>query len=538
MNPYLLLGFVVGYFLILLLVAYITSKNSSNESFFSGNKNSNWMLVAFGMIGTSLSGVTFVSVPGGVGSGGFNYFQIVIGYFIGYLVIAYVLLPLYYKMNLTSIYTYLENRFGMSAHKTGSSFFILSRTLGATARLYLVVNILQIFIFNEIGIPFWVTAFVILLMILLYTFEGGVKTIVYTDTLQTSGMLIGLVVSIICLMQAMDLSLGATLTKFSNTLLNPAKPDGPNLFSIFDFDVNNKSFFLKQILGGAVITIAMTGLDQEMMQKNISVNKLKDSQKNMMTFSTVLIVVNFLFLLLGGLLYLYSKQNNIIVCTPDQLFPTIALKSTFGTAMGIIFIIALISALFPSVDGAITALTSSYCIDIAAINKKNHLDEKGKKKFRLSVHLTFAVIFFLLVLIFKWIDDPLIIDFILKIAGFTYGPLLGLFAFGILTKRKVNAYWIATVCIGAVMLTFYLDFYNDPQWYQDKFKLNGTFIENLKVKSTEMFGGKLIVKDYAISCTEKIKQLRIVGGYKIGVELLLINGIFTFLGLFGISQKK
>ena len=538
MNPYLLLGFVVGYFLILLLVAYITSKNSSNESFFSGNKNSNWMLVAFGMIGTSLSGVTFVSVPGGVGSGGFNYFQIVIGYFIGYLVIAYVLLPLYYKMNLTSIYTYLENRFGMSAHKTGSSFFILSRTLGATARLYLVVNILQIFIFNEIGIPFWVTAFVILLMILLYTFEGGVKTIVYTDTLQTSGMLIGLVVSIICLMQAMDLSLGATLTKFSNTLLNPAKPDGPNLFSIFDFDVNNKSFFLKQILGGAVITIAMTGLDQEMMQKNISVNKLKDSQKNMMTFSTVLIVVNFLFLLLGGLLYLYSKQNNIIVCTPDQLFPTIALKSTFGTAMGIIFIIALISALFPSVDGAITALTSSYCIDIAAINKKNHLDEKGKKKFRLSVHLTFAVIFFLLVLIFKWIDDPLIIDFILKIAGFTYGPLLGLFAFGILTKRKVNAYWIATVCIGAVMLTFYLDFYNDPQWYQDKFKLNGTFIKNLKVKSTEMFGGKLIVKDYAISCTEKIKQLRIVGGYKIGVELLLINGIFTFLGLFGISQKK
>ncbi len=528
MDSTLLLGFVIGYFLILLIVAYITSKNSSNEAFFSGNKNSNWMLVAFGMIGTSLSGVTFVSVPGGVGSGAFNYFQIVLGYFIGYIVIAYILLPLYYKMNLTSIYKYLENRFGMSAHKTGASFFILSRTLGATARLYLVVNILQIFILDAMGVPFWASAFVILLMILLYTFEGGVKTIVYTDTLQTSGMLIGLVISIIAIMNSLNLNIGETFNQLRSNKLT----------QVFNFDWQSKGFFLKQIIGGAVITIAMTGLDQEMMQKNISVNKLKDSQKNMMSFGSVLILVNFLFLLLGGLLFLYAQKNSISVCTPDQLFPTIALKSTLGTALGIIFIIALISALFPSVDGAITALTSSYCIDIANIEKKNHLDEKGKKKFRLGVHLTFAVIFFFLVLIFKWIDDPLIIDFILKIAGFTYGPLLGLFAFGILTKRKVNAYWIATVCIAAVMLTLYVDMYNDPQWYQDKFKLSGSFIENLKIASQKMFGGKLEMKDIKVNCVPAGQQLKLIGGYKIGVELLLINGLFTYLGLHFISRKK
>lgn len=537
MSPYLSLGFVIGYFLILLVVAYITSKGSNNESFFSGNKNSNWMLVAFGMIGTSLSGVTFVSVPGGVGSSAFYYFQVVIGYFIGYVVIAYILLPLYYKMNVTSIYKYLESRFGMSAHKTGASFFILSRTLGATARLYLVVNILQVFIFNAIGIPFWVTAFVILLMILLYTFEGGVKTIVYTDTLQTSGMLLGLIISIVVIMNALHLDLSGMFNVFADTPLNPKKPEGPNLASIFDMDVNSKSYFLKHIIGGAVITIAMTGLDQEMMQKNISVKRLKDSQKNMMSFGTVLIVVNLLFLILGGLLYLYAKKNNISVCTPDQLFPTIALQSTFGAAIGIIFIIALISALFPSVDGAITALTSSFCIDIAAINNKNYLDEKGKKKFRLSVHLSFAVIFFILVLIFKWIDDPLIIDFILKIAGFTYGPLLGLFAFGILTKRSVNAYWIATVCIAALMLTLYVDMYNDPQWYQDKFKLSGSFIENLKIKSQEFFGGKFEMKDIA-KCNNPGQILKLTGGYKIGFELMLINGIFTFIGLWIISKKK
>jgi Na+/proline symporter len=516
MSSWLLLGFVAAYFILLLAVAWYTSRNASNEAFFSGNKNSNWMLVAFGMIGTSLSGVTFVSVPGGVGNGSaFNYMQIVIGYFIGYIVIAYVLLPLYYKMNLTSIYKYLENRFGMSAHKTGAWFFILSRTLGATARLYLVVNILDIFIFQKMHIPFWLTAFIILAMILLYTFEGGVKTIVYTDTLQTSGMLIGLVISIIAIMKNLNLDLSATMSQLRSN----------NLSDIFNFNPQSSGFFLKQILGGAVITITMTGMDQEMMQKNISVNKLKDSQKNMMTFSTILIFVNLLFLLLGGLLFLYAKQNGITV-KGDDLFPTIALSKGFPPAIGIIFILALISALFPSVDGAITALTSSYCIDVSNINGKTHLDEKGKKKYRLAVHLTFAVIFFILVLIFKWINEKSIIDFILKIAGFTYGPLLGLFAFGILTKRTLNAKWIPAICIAAVLVTLCLDMYNNPQWYQDKFKLAGTAIESLKSKSIAAFGG-------TIANTGKL-----VGGYKIGVELLLINGLITFLGLLAISKKK
>ncbi|MBU3713763.1 MAG: sodium:solute symporter, partial [Ferruginibacter sp.] len=357
MTPVILFSFVIGYFLLLLAVAWYTSRGSNNQSFFIGNKKSNWMLVAFGMIGTSLSGVTFVSVPGGVGKGNFFYFQIVIGYLLGYLTIAFVLLPLYYRMNLTSIYTYLEKRFGVNAHKVGASFFILSRTVGATARLYLVINILQIFILNKLGIPFIATAFVILLMILLYTFEGGVKTIIYTDTLQTTGMLVGLVVCIIVIIKALG-------TDFSGAL---SMLNEKGYTSVFNTDVRSNSFFLKHIIGGMFIAIAMTGLDQEMMQKNISVNSLRDSQKNMMSFTAVLLVVNYLFLFLGGILYLYAYKNGI-KAEPDDLFPTLALSDAFSGTIGVLFIIALISALFPSVDGAITSLTSSYCIDILGLN--------------------------------------------------------------------------------------------------------------------------------------------------------------------------
>src|SRR6188508_2555137 len=292
MSSALLFTFVIGYFVLLLAVAWFTSRNSNNESFFIGNRNSNWMLVAFGMIGTSLSGVTFVSVPGGVGSANFYYFQVVIGYLFGYLVIAYVLLPLYYKMNLTSIYTYLEKRFGVNAHKAGAFFFILSRTVGATARLYLVVIVLQLFILDKMGVPFIVTVLVILIMILLYTFEGGVKTIIYTDTLQTSGMLIGLVVCIIVIIKTLGTDFSGVLDLMSDK----------GYTQIFNTDVKSGSYFMKHILGGMFIAIAMTGLDQEMMQKNISVKTLKDSQKNIMTFSAVLLLVNFLFLVLGGVL--------------------------------------------------------------------------------------------------------------------------------------------------------------------------------------------------------------------------------------------
>ncbi|MBK7376514.1 MAG: sodium:solute symporter [Ferruginibacter sp.] len=498
MSPLLLFSFVIGYFILLLGVAYVTSRNSNNESFFIGNRSSNWMLVAFGMIGTSLSGVTFVSVPGGVGGGNFYYFQIVLGYLLGYMVIAFVLIPLYYRMNLTSIYTYLERRFGINAHKAGAFFFILSRVVGATARLYLVISILQIFIFDKLGIPFELTAFVILVLILLYTFEGGVKTIIYTDTLQTTGMLLGLVVCIIVIIRAMGLDFGSTLS-----LLNEK-----GYTKIFNTDVKAGSFFLKHIIGGMFIAIAMTGLDQEMMQKNISVKTIKDSQKNIMSFTAVLMVVNFLFLFLGGILYLYAGTNNINVA-PDDLFPTIALSDAFSGSIGIIFIIALISALFPSVDGAITSLTSCFCIDILGINKTEGT-EKEKKRTRLKVHFTFAVVFFLMVLIFKAVNDKLIIDFILKFAGITYGPLLGLFSFGILTKRQLNDKLIWTVCIIAPLMALGLDMLSSPEWYEKKLHVS----LGLRAISENLFSG-----------------------YKIGNELILINGIFTFIGLWLISRK-
>jgi Na+/proline symporter len=504
MSPFILLSFVIGYFLLLLGVAWYTSRNSDNDSFFNGNKNSNWMLVAFGMIGTSLSGVTFVSVPGGVGKDFFNYFQIVIGYFFGYLVVAFVLLPLYYKMNLTSIYTYLEKRIGVSAHKAGAFFFILSRTVGATARLYLVVNILQIFIFDNLfaegsGIPFWITTFIILLMILLYTFEGGVKTIIYTDTLQTSGMLIGLVACIYFISQALNTDFSGVFTMMKEK----------NYTQVFNFDALSGGNFFKQFLGGMFITITMTGLDQEMMQKNISVKTLGSSQKNMLTLSIVLIAVNFLFLFLGGVLHVYANANGI-TASGDDLFPTIALSSTFAASIGIVFIIALISALFPSVDGAITSLTSCFCIDILNFNKLN-ITEAEKKKKRLMVHLSFAVVFFLLVLIFKAINDKSIIQFILKFAGITYGPLLGLFAFGILTKKVINPKLVWPVCIAGPVLTLILDLLCNPTYYESKLHV------------------KLGLDKISAS---------IFGGYKIGPELILINGAITFFGLLILSKKS
>ncbi|MCY7291728.1 MAG: sodium:solute symporter [Ferruginibacter sp.] len=498
MSPYLLLSFVVGYFILLLIVAWYTSRNSNNESFFIGNKNSNWMLVAFGMIGTSLYGVTFVSVPGGVAAGNFYYFQIVLGYLLGYIVIAFVLIPLYYKMNLTSIYTYLEKRFGVNAHKAGAFFFILSRVVGATARLYLVISILQIFIFDKLHIPFALTALVILALILLYTFEGGVKTIIYTDTLQTTGMLLGLVVCIIVIVKAMGTDFSGALT-----LMNEK-----GYTKIFNTDVKAGSFFMKHIIGGMFIAIAMTGLDQEMMQKNISVKTIRDSQKNIMTFSLVLVVVNFLFLFLGGILYLYAGANNITTA-PDDLFPTIALSDAFSGTIGIIFIIALISALFPSVDGAITSLTSCFCIDILGL-KKSQDSEKEKKRTRLKVHFSFAVVFFVMVLIFKAVNDKLIIDFILKFAGITYGPLLGLFSFGILTKKYLNDKFIWAVCIIAPFLALGLDVLSSPEWYEKKLHIS----LGLKSISENLYNG-----------------------YKIGNELILLNGFLTFLGLLMISKK-
>jgi SSS family transporter len=499
MSPLLLFSFVIGYFLLLLGVAWRTSRHSNNDSFFIGNRSSNWMLVAFGMIGTSLSGVTFVSVPGTVGDfagnihKGFAYFQVVIGYFLGYLVVAYVLLPLYYRLHLTSIYNYLRTRFGKVAYRTGALFFIISRTVGATARLYLVINVLHFFILKDMGVPFWVTTFAILLMILLYTLEGGVKTIVYTDTLQTSFMLIGLIVCIVYMLQHMNLSFGGAMQAL----------DEKGFTGIFNWDLDSKGFFLKQIVGGMFITIAMTGLDQEMMQKNISVKNLKDSQKNMVTFSLVLVLVNFLFLLLGGLLYLFvlhnggSYQGNQLLLNGhnaigDDLFPTLALHA-MPKAVSILFIIGLISALFPSADGALTALTSSFCIDILGIRERAGLSEQQKKKTRMVVHGTFAVVFLLCILVFKWIDNKSVIGVILELAGYTYGPLLGLFSFGIFTRRQLpDRINITVICLLAPVLCYFLSKFS-VEW---------------------------------------------LGGFQIGIELLVINGILTFLGLWLVSRRE
>ncbi len=481
MQPQLLFSLVIFYFLVLLAVAWYTSRNSNNDSFFIGNRKSNWMLVAFGMIGTSLSGVTFVSVPGTVGTNDFGYFQVVLGYFIGYFIVAYILLPLYYKLNLTSIYHYLQQRFGLVAYKTGALFFIISRVLGATARLYLVINVLQIFILNNLHVPFWLTTFVILLMILLYTFEGGVKTIVFTDTLQTTFMLAGLIVCIVYIMNNMHFSFNEAMKALS----------AKDYTKVINTDVNSAGFWLKQILGGAFITVGMTGLDQEMMQKNISVRNLKDSQKNMITFSTIMVLVNFLFLFLGGLLYLFAQSKNITI-KGDDLFPAIALNY-LPAYVSLIFTIGLISALFPSADGALTALTSSFCIDILGLKRNETLNEHQKKKTRMKVHFAFAIIFFVCVIIFKLVNDKSIINIILKIAGYTYGPLLGLFAFGILTKRMIKQnYLIIIVCIAAPLICYIISD-NAANWF---------------------------------------------GGFQIGIELLILNGLLTFIGLWLISKRN
>ena len=382
MNSSLLLIIILSYFALLLGIAFYTSRHSNNESFFIGNRSSKWWVVAFGMIGTSLSGMTFISVPGTVGNIGFDYFQVVIGYFLGYFAVAFILLPLYYKLHVTSIYSYLDQRLGNTSYKTGALFFILSRTLGATLRLYLVIKVLEKFVLVDMGIPFEYTAVLILALILLYTYRGGVKTIVWTDTLQTTFMLLALLVCISYIMNALNFDpAGAwqAMTSKGYTKLIGTDPLAGN-------------FFLKQILGGAFITIAMTGLDQEMMQKNISVTNLRDSQKNMMALSFLQMVVVFIFLMLGGLLALYASANGLNVAG-DDLFPTIAVKSGLPFFITVCFMVGLISALFPSADGALTALTSSFCIDILGMKRRSDWSEEKKKRVRLIVHNIFAIVF-------------------------------------------------------------------------------------------------------------------------------------------------
>jgi len=483
MRPALLLAFILGYFALLLAVAWWRSRAADNQSFFIGNRNSHWMLVAFGMIGTSLSGVTFISVPGAVGSTAFSYFQIALGQFAGYLVIAYVLLPLYYRLELTSIYRYLGRRFGVSAHRTGAGIFIVSRTLGATARLYLVVRVLQDTVLAALGLPFWFSALVILLMILLYTYEGGVRTIVWTDTLQTIGMLAGLVICTGFLLRALDLSAWQAWQGL--------RAEG--LARVFHTEPESRFFVAKQVLAGAAIAIAMTGMDQEMMQKNISVRRLADAQKNVVVLALIMLGVVALFLFLGGLLQLYATQAGM-TARGDALFAAVVLGH-LPAWVQLVFVLALISALFPSADGAITALTSSTCIDLLGLQQRDDWDEARRRQVRHRVHLGFAALFLALVLAFRAIDSASMIGLILKLAGYTYGPLLGLFAFGMLTRRSLHGPAVPLVCLAAPALCWLID----------------------------------------------SQQRRWFGSYEIGLELLLLNAALCFAGLWlcsGAAQRQ
>ncbi|TND00369.1 MAG: Na+/proline symporter [Bacteroidetes bacterium] len=395
MSSGLILTCVAVYTIALFFVTWLTSRGATNETYFVGNRSSRWYLVAYGMIGASLSGVTFMSVPGEVDAKQFSYFQMVLGYLVGYMVIAFVLLPLYYKHNLTSIYAYLQKRFGNSSYRTGAFFFIVSRTIGAAFRMYIVVNVLQVFVFSQWGVPFWVTTLLFVVLILIYTYEGGVKTIVWTDTLQTTFMLLSLVLSVILIAGEFDFNFSEMFTAVTNDERS----------TIFLGDWQHPRFFPKAFFGGMFIAIAMTGLDQEMMQKNISCRSLKEAQKNMVTFSIVLVVVNMLFLFLGVMLWQYANQHGIAVAKSDDLFPTVALHH-LGTVSAVFFVIGLISAAYPSADGALTALTASFCIDFLGFSSPdNKRTDAAKKRIRHIVHIGFATLLLLVIVIFKIINN-------------------------------------------------------------------------------------------------------------------------------------
>ncbi|HXC05315.1 MAG TPA: sodium:solute symporter [Bacteroidia bacterium] len=482
MSPSLLIFCVILYSLMLFGITYLTTRKTDNASYFVGNRSSRWYVVAYGMIGASLSGVTFLSVPGDVGKGSFAYFQMILGYMLGYAFIALVLLPLYYRLNLTSIYTFLRQRFGMYAYRTGAFFFILSRVIGASFRLYVVVNVLQLFVFDAWHIPFWVTTLAFILLILAYTFQGGVKTIVWTDSLQTTFMLLSLVLSVILICKELHLDAAGLIHTIKQSPMS----------DIFVWDWHSRNFFPKQFFGGMFIAIAMTGLDQEMMQKNISCKNARESKKNMLSFSVVLLIVNFVFLCLGILLYQYVQAKGLSIPqrTSDDLFPTIALHY-LGTFSALFFIIGLISAAYPSADGALTALTASFCIDFLGFEQQTHWSEERKTKIRMWVHFSFAGLLLAVIVVFRFINNESVVKQLFKVATYTYGPLLGLFMFGIGSKRAITDRWAPLVCLLAPICCYIVEV-NSQNW---------------------------------------------LGGYVLGNELLILNGLFTIIGLWFISRN-
>jgi Na+/proline symporter len=480
MTPALILLIFIAYTLMLFGVTFITARKANHQSFYIGNKVSPWYVVAYGMIGASLSGVTFMSVPGWVGETQFSYMMVAFGYFFGYVVIALVLLPLYYRLKLTSIYGYLEQRFGFWSYKTGAGFFIISRVLGASLRMFLVIHVLQIFVFDAWNIPFWVNVLIFIALIIIYTLKGGIRTIIWTDTLQTTFMLLAVVLSVWYISR----ELGAPI--FS--LIGDVFDSDMSRIVITDWD--HPRHFIKQFFSGMFITITMTGLDQEMMQKNLSIRTLKDAQKNMFTFSSINLVVVFMFLILGAFLVLYAAVEGVNVAMSDDLFPTIAFKH-LGPAAGVVFLVGLISAAFPSADGALTSLTTSFSIDFLGLEKKTQMDDGKKTRIRYAVHFSFALIFFICILMFRQMNDRAIIDKLFTIAGYTYGPLLGLFTFGLFTHRSVNDRITPWIAITSPVLCFILSTYSEE----------------------------------------------LLNGYKFGFEMLLVNGFLTFMGLLIFSRR-
>jgi len=458
-QPVYLLITVIAYFAMLFVVSRITSKNANTKTFFNANKNSPWILVAIGMIGASLSGATLISIPGVVGAGGLNqgfaYMQMVFGYLVGYAVIALVLMPIYYKYNLTSIYGYLENRFGVVSYKMGAFYFLLSRVIGSSFRLFLMAMVLHPFVLAPFGISFSMTVLITLVLIWVYTYQGGIKTIVWTDTIQTVAMLLAVILTVVAICNALD---------FSITDI-PAKVNEAGYGQMFFFEEgwSDQNNFFKQFISGALIAIVMTGLDQDMMQKNLTCRTLGDAQKNIFLFSIILVIANIIFLTLGALLYMYAYELGISIPEKtDHLYPELALNH-LPAFISIVFVIGLIAAAYSSADSALTSLTTSFCVDFLNFEKRD-VDENYKKNTKLKVHIGFTILLFFVILALHKLNDESVINALLKVAGYTYGPLLGLFSFGILTKLRLNDKWVWIVVLLSPILAYLLDV-NSEAWF-------------------------------------------------------------------------
>ena len=483
MTPTLIFTAFAIYTLLLFAVSFITSRNSDNDTFMLGNRRSPWYVVAYGMIGASLSGVTFISIPGDVANTQFSYMVIVLGYLLGYFVIANVLLPLYYRLNLTSIYTYLEGRLGFWSYKTGAVFFLISRIIGASFRMFLVVSVLQLFVFDAWGIPFWSTVALFILLIMLYTFRGGIRTIVWTDTLQTTFMLVSVFLTLIFISQEMGWGISDLV----------AEVRASDYSRMFIFDWQDRHFFIKDFLAGMFIAIVMTGLDQDMMQKNLSCRNLSDAKKNIYWLSISLVPVNLLFLSLGAVLWVFAASLPSFpeLQTTDFLFPTLALQY-LGPAAGITFIIGLIAAAYSSADSALTALTTSFSVDILGISRSALRSDRQKTGIRYRVHIGISIVVLAVIVGFNAINDSSVISALFTIAGYTYGPLLGMFSFGMLTRRTVRDNFVPFIAILSPLVCYLLSIYD--------------------------------------------KQLFM--GYDLGFELLLVNGFLTFVGMFIVSKNS